>query len=133
MRNNPLSGALYFLRGLRLIFAPGIRAYVIVPLAVNVLLFSALIYFGAARFQGLLDWLLPTWLEWLSLLLMPVFIVVALVIVFFSFSLIGNLIAAPFNGLLAEAVECQLTGAPIPGGGLRKILLDLAHHRRGRG
>ena len=125
MHNNPLSGALYFLRGMRLIFVPGIRAYVIVPLAVNVLLFSALIYFGAARFQQLLDWLLPDWLEWLSLLLMPLFVIVALVIVFFGFSLIGNLIAAPFNGLLAEAVECRLTGVPIPGGGLRKMVLDL--------
>lgn len=59
MQNNPLSGALYFLRGVRLIFAPGIRAYVIVPLAVNIVLFSALIYFGTGQFQTLLDWLLP--------------------------------------------------------------------------
>jgi CysZ protein len=125
MRNNPLAGAVFFLRGMRLIFAPGIRAYVIVPLLVNVLLFSALIYFGAARFRGLLDWLLPDWLEWLTILLLPLFVIAALVIVFFSFSLIGNLIAAPFNGLLAEAVECQITGVPIPGGGLKKMLLEL--------
>jgi CysZ protein len=125
MHNNPLSGAVYFLRGMRLIFAPGIRAYVIVPLLVNVLLFSALIYFGSSEFRRLLDALLPDWLEWLSMLLLPLFVVVALVIVFFSFSLIGNLIAAPFNGLLAEAVECQVTGVPIPGGGLKKMLLEL--------
>jgi CysZ protein len=124
MRNNPISGALYFMRGVRLIFAPGIRAYVAVPLAVNVLLFSALIYFGAGQFQGLLDWLLPDWLDWLAIVLLPLFVIVALVIVFFPFSLAGNLIAAPFNGLLAEAVECHLTGATIPGG-WKKMIADL--------
>ncbi len=125
MQNNPLSGALYFLRGVRLIFAPGIRAYVIVPLAVNIVLFSALIYFGTGQFQTLLDWLLPDWLDWLRWILLPLFVVIALFIVFFTFSLVGNLISAPFNGLLAEAVECHLTGASIPSGNWKKMVADL--------
>jgi CysZ protein len=125
MQNNPISGAMYFFRGVRLIFNPGIRAYVIVPLLVNVLLFSALIYFGAAQFRDLLDYLLPDWLDWLTIVLLPLFVAAALVIVFFTFSLLGNLLAAPFNGLLAEAVECTITGQPIPGGGVKKMLLDL--------
>lgn len=109
MRNNPVSGALYFLRGIRIVFQPGVRRYVIVPLAVNILLFSLLIYYGAGQFQALLDWLLPTWLDWLAVVLLPIFLVIALVIVFFTFSLVGNLVAAPFNGFLAEAVESLLT------------------------
>jgi len=125
MQNNPVSGAVYFLRGMRLIFAPGVRAYVVVPLLVNVLLFGSLIYFGTSRFREWLDWLLPGWLDWLAFLLLPLFVVIALVIVFFTFSLIGNLLAAPFNGLLAEAVECHITGTPIPGGGLKKMMADL--------
>jgi CysZ protein len=125
MGNNPLAGAAFFLRGMRLIFAPGVRAYVIVPLLVNILLFSALIYFGAAQFRDLLDWLLPDWLEWLTWLLLPLFVVVTLIVVFFSFSLVGNLVAAPFNGLLAEAVECHLRGAPAPGSGVKQMILDL--------
>lgn len=125
MQNNPFSGAVYFLRGMRLIFAPGIRAYVIVPLLVNVLLFSALIYFGTAEFRTLLDWLLPGWLDWLAIVLLPIFVISVLIIVFFTFSLIGNLVAAPFNGLLAEAVECHITGTPIPGGGWKKMIADL--------
>ena len=125
MHNNPLSGALYFLRGMRLIFTRGIRAYVLVPLLVNVVLFSAIIYFGAAQFLELLDWLLPDWLDWLTVLLLPLFFITALIVVFFTFSLIGNLVAAPFNGLLAEAVECHITGKPIAGGGWQKMLADL--------
>ena len=125
MRNNPVSGALYFLRGIRLIFAPSLRAYVIVPLLVNVVLFSALIYFGTGQFRELLDWLLPDWLDWLAVVLLPLFILTALVLVFFGFSLVGNLLAAPFNGLLAEAVESHITGVPMPPGGVKKMIADL--------
>ncbi len=125
MRNNPVSGAIYFLRGIRLIFAPGVRAYVVVPLLVNVLLFSAIIYFGTGQFRELLDWLLPDWLDWLAYLLLPLFFLMALIIVFFTFSLVGNLVAAPFNGLLAEAVECHITGAPPPAVGWKKMIADL--------
>ena len=125
MQNNPVSGAIYFLRGVRLVFAPGIRAYVAVPLAVNVIVFSTLIYFGTGQFQALLDWLLPGWLEWLQWILLPLFVVVALFIVFFTFSLVGNLIAAPFNGLLAEAVECRVSGEPVPAGSWKKMVAEL--------
>ncbi len=125
MANNPVSGAIYFVRGIRLIFAPGVRAYVVVPLLVNVLLFSAIIYFGAGQFRELLDWLLPDWLDWLAYLLLPLFFLIAVIIVFFTFSLVGNLVAAPFNGLLAEAVECHITGAPPPAAGWKKMMADL--------
>ena len=127
MRNNPIAGALYFLRGVRLLVVPGIRAYVIAPLAVNIVVFGTLIYFGSGWFGPLLEQLmewLPDWLDWLALVLWPLFFIVVLIIVFFTFSLIGNLIAAPFNGLLAEAVECHLTGTTIPGG-WKKMVADL--------
>jgi CysZ protein len=127
VRNNPIAGALYFLRGVRLLVVPGIRAYVIAPLAVNIVVFSALIYFGSGWFgtllERLMDWL-PNWLDWLALVLWPLFFIAVLIIVFFTFSLVGNLIAAPFNGLLAEAVECHLTGTTIPGG-WKKMIADL--------
>jgi CysZ protein len=125
IRNNPVTGALYFLRGIGLAFKPGVRAYVIVPLAVNILLFSLIIYFGAGQFQQLLDWLLPTWLDWLAVVLLPLFLIVALIIVFFTFSLVGNLIAAPFNGLLAEAVESHLTGEAISGGTWAELVAEV--------
>ena len=130
MKNNPVSGAMYFLRGVRLVFAPGIRVYVLVPLLVNVVLFAAILYFGFGLIGALIDWLLASmgdWLDWLRYLLWPLFAAVALIVVFFTFSLVGNLIAAPFNGLLAEAVECHITGEPIPAGGFRKMLRDLGN------
>lgn len=110
--SNPLAGANYLLRGLKLLLKPGIRAYVIIPLLINCLMFIILINYGAHQFGGMLDHLMqkiPDWLHWLSWLLWLLFGFSILLIVFFSFSLLCNFIGAPFNGLLAEAVEQYLT------------------------
>ena len=115
------SGFRYVIRGFGLINRPGIRRYVAVPLIVNVALFALGIWYAAAQFQTLLQWMtahLPEWLDWLRYLLWPLFVVTVLVVVFYTFTLIANLIAAPFNALLAERLEAQLRGAKSerPGG-----------------
>jgi len=118
MLSDSFSGARFFLRGISLIMQPGIRRFVLIPLSINILIFSALIAVGYQQFGELLDWLLPaeadswwSWLNWLRYLLLPIFFAVAAVIMFFTFSIIANFIGAPFNALLAEAVERHLTGA----------------------
>ena len=113
MHNNPLSGAVYFLRGMGLIFAPGIRAYVIVPLLVNIVLFSAIIYFGAGQFLALLDWMLPDWLDWLTVLLMPLFFVTALIVVFFMVAIATATYLAASAGLLAQSCTGLLPYLPL--------------------
>jgi CysZ protein len=108
------SGARYVVRGFRLITLRGIRRYVIIPLLINFILFGAAIWFGASRFEAFLDWLLPAWLEWARWILWPLFAVTALLVVFYTFTLIANLVGAPFNGLLAEKLEARLTGQTLP-------------------
>ena len=126
MQNNPLiRRAGIFCAACASSSLPGIRAYVVVPLLVNILLFSALIYFGAAQFRELAGLVAAGLARVARFLLLPLFVLVTLIVVFFTFSLVGNLMAAPFNGLLAEAVECQITGAPIPAGGWKQMMLDL--------
>lgn len=113
MRNNPITGASYLLRGLGLIVKPGIRRFVVAPLIINSAVFALFVYFlflGTARFSALLEGWLPDWLDWLQFLLWPLFMIAALLMIVFGFTLVGNLIAAPFNGFLAEAVEQHLTG-----------------------
>src|SRR5690606_40379990 len=45
----------------------------------------------------------------------PLFVALVLLIVFFTFTLLANLIAAPFNGFLAEKVEVVVRGEdPFP-------------------
>ena len=116
MIKNSITGAGYFFRGLSLIGQPGIRLFVIIPLILNIVIFGLLIAYGYQQFGDLLDWLLPdedswlSWLNWLRWILIPIFVSVAAVAVFFLFTIVANLVGAPFNSLLAEAVEHHLTG-----------------------
>jgi uncharacterized protein involved in cysteine biosynthesis len=106
-------GALFLVRGFQLLTRPGLRRYVAVPLAVNLLVFGLGIWAGAAGFDVLMDRLrasIPGWLAWLEWLLWPLFVLALLIVVFYTFTLVANLLAAPFNGLLAEQAERIITG-----------------------
>ncbi len=114
-----IAGARYLLRGFSLINKKGIRPFAYIPMAINTLLFSFAIWFGVNQFDGWITTLMPTWLpDWLSSVLMwiiwPVFAALIILIVFFTFSIIANILAAPFNGALAEAVELNLSGQSAP-------------------
>jgi CysZ protein len=129
MSSNPARGAGFMLQGLRLITRPGLRRFVLVPLAVNIVIFAGAIWGGAAWFAVLMERLeasVPDWLNWLDWLLWPIFALALLVIVFYGFTLVANLIAAPFNGLLAEKTEALLTGRPLADAGdYRKLVKEL--------
>lgn len=136
MAVNPVSGPAYLLEGMRLIARPGLRRFVAIPLAINILVFAAALYWGISRFEGLIAWLhsllptLPDWLAWLERgldwILWPLFILLAVVLVFQGFTLIANLIAAPFNGLLAEKVANHLRGgSPDSEAGMGQVLTTL--------
>ncbi|RRJ85370.1 sulfate transporter CysZ [Aestuariirhabdus litorea] len=104
-------GGSAFLAGFGLLTRPGLRGFVVVPLLINIVLFSLLIYVASDQFstwvQRALDWL-PEWLSFLDWLMWPLFALTIVVILFFSFTIVANLIAAPFNGLLSEVCERQL-------------------------
>ena len=129
MAVNPFSGAGYLIEGMKLITQPGLRRFVLIPLLVNVLVFSAAIWYGITWFESFLVWMqsrIPAWLQWLDWILWPLFILALLILVFYSFTLVANLLASPFNGLLAEKVELHLTGRPLnEGGGWTKALVEL--------
>ncbi len=108
-----LSGPNYLGEGFKLILRPGLRRFVILPLSVNLLLFISLIGLAARQFEQLIETFMPSlpdWLGFLSYLLWPLFALLVLVILFFSFTLMANLLAAPFNGFLAEKVEGVVRG-----------------------
>jgi len=110
---NPLTGLNYFLQGVKLVRLPSLRRYVIVPLLVNIVLFVVLIALGITQFNALIEQLmpkLPDWLQWLTTLLEIFVIAGTLLVAFYTFSLVANLIAAPFNSALALAVERHLRG-----------------------
>ena len=115
-----VSGPRYLLQGYRLIFRPGLRRFFLIPLLVNVLVFAGLVWLFIDQFEALLDWFLPTvdrwWAQLARGLLWFIFAVAASVFMFFTFTLAANLIAAPFNGWLAERVAYVLdkNNMPVP-------------------
>jgi len=120
MLGQPLTGAAGLLRGLQLISAPGLRRFVIIPVAINIVVFTLSVWVLVQQFSPMVDsWIsyLPSWLDWLQWLFWLVFALAAILVVFYTFALLANLIASPFNGLLAEAVEKHLTGQPLPDSG----------------
>lgn len=112
---NPANGFAYLAKGLKLALSPGLRRFVIVPVLINIIVFSTLIWFGFDQFEQLMQWLLPedSWYSFIRWLLWPLFAIAVLLIVFYTFTVIANLIAAPFNALLAERCEQKLTGQAI--------------------
>ncbi|THF72036.1 MAG: sulfate transporter CysZ, partial [Methylophaga nitratireducenticrescens] len=114
-----IQGSRYLLSGFKLINQPGVRRFAFIPIVINTLLFAGAIWFGISQFDYWMTQLTPTWLpEWLSNALMwilwPLFAILIVLIVFFTFSILANIVAAPFNGLLAEAVEKRLSNQPPP-------------------
>lgn len=105
--------------GWQLIWSPGLRRYVCLPLLINVLVFASLGWLlfgtfnewmsGLSFFERFSDvWLIGTLQSLFKFLAGAVLIIVLL----FSFTLVANFIGAPFNSLLAEKVEARLSGMP---------------------
>lgn len=124
--NNVHLSAVCLLRGLRLLAKPGLRHFVGIPLLINLVLYSIALAGGIYYFSAFIDWLLPAWLDFLSWLLWPIFGLSFLLIVYFTFTLLANLIGAPFYGRLAEKTIVLQTGRPLPEAGdpLSKALVS---------
>lgn len=119
-------GIAYVPQGFHLLTAPGLRRFVLLPIAINVVVFAALLWWGAGWFHTLLMWLLPSitpaqhsgafgqllmflegtirWLLW------PIFLLAAVVVMFYTFTALANLIGSPFNSRLSARVEQRATG-----------------------
>lgn len=100
----------YFFQGLRLIFVSGMKRYVIIPLIINITIFSLGLWVGITWFNRFLAQMLPDWLSWAEFILWPLFAISYFLIVFYAFAILVNVIAAPFNGFLAEKIESYLNG-----------------------
>lgn len=93
---------------------PRLLPYIIIPFLINVTVFSGAVYLGLDFFATtVVDqipfgdawyWAVLYWLIWILAL------IVTAVLVFFTFTVVGNLIASPFNDLLSERTEEMLVG-----------------------
>jgi len=124
----PVSGIGYLLKGMKLLCHPKLRFFAVIPLLINTLIFAVAFWF---LFTAIINWIdsyiagLPDFFSWLSYLFWP-FLAVSILFSFsFLFSAVANLIAAPFNGLLAEKTENLLTNSEFSGANFSSLIQDL--------
>lgn len=124
--DNPVAAGLhYFVIGWRLVWQRQLLPFVLLPIAINSVVMVGLIWLFFDHIGKLLDAMLPTWLEWLSIVLIPLIFIMILVLFYFTFTTFANFIAAPFNALLAEKVEKKLTGKAIEEMSMAAFLKDV--------
>ena len=122
----PLRGSGYLREGWQRIRQPGLRRFLVIPLLLNLTLFLALISWGVRQFNYWMDRLmphLPEWAAFVEWLLWPLFALVVLLVLFFGFSIVANLIASPFYGFLAEKIAEQERGLVSPATSWQEILM----------
>lgn len=106
-----MKGPRSLIRGFELLLTPGLKRFVLVPIAVNLAVFVVLVTLLIGALGG---WVvsaanfLPSYLDWLTWLIQPLAFLMALVLFVFGFTVINGFIAAPFYGVLAEKVEAHL-------------------------
>lgn len=93
---------------------PRLLRYIVIPFLINALVFSAAVYLGLDFFGSTVVEYIPRGEAWywsvIYWLLWVVAVLLTAVLVFFSFTVVGNLLASPFNDLLSERVEEVLSG-----------------------
>lgn len=124
-QNQFAAGLGYFVAGWRLLAQRQLLPFVILPVVINSVLMIGLIWLFFANIGTWLEAMLPSYLEWLSVVLIPLLFIMLLVLFYFTFTMLANFIAAPFNALLAEKVEQQLTGEKLTEMGIAALLADL--------
>ncbi len=111
-----MNGFLAVFRGVALMFRPGLKRFIWIPILVNSLLLIGIAWAASSYFGVVLDQLLPqdSWLSWFRWLLWPLFAIAYGLFVFYGFTALANIIASPFNSLLAARIESMLANQPLP-------------------
>jgi CysZ protein len=111
--NNPLLALQCAAQGLKLLGHKELRKFLLWPLLINFLLYTAALVLSYFYIGDLIEQFIPAWLHWLNWILWPLFFICFFAGSFFTFTLLGNLIAAPFYGLLARRAAELVGGEPI--------------------
>lgn len=104
--NNPLFALSCLLEGVKMLTHKDLRKYLLIPLFINMVLYTGAFVLGYHTVSTLIHQFIPDWLSWLSWILWPLFFISFLLIGFFTFTLLANLIAAPYySQLSAKTLE----------------------------
>lgn len=106
--NSFTRGMFYPIKGLRYLGTKGLKRYILLPILFNFILFAALFYFIHHYWLPYSDRYLnqlPSWLSFLHGVFFIVFLASFFLLFLSMFTVLFNVIAAPFNGLLAEKAQ----------------------------
>jgi CysZ protein len=129
--NNPLLALEFLIKGLKLLPDPKLRSLIIIPILINIVLYSIALALGYYYVEELINQFIPNWLQWLNWILLPLFFIIFFVASFFSFTVLANLIASPFYGILAARTQALISGeaqvieqpiAKVMAGELKRVL-----------
>ena len=108
----------YLLQGLKVLSNPGYRRFIFIPLLANLVFFILLTTFMFGVFSDSVLWVtdwLPSWMNFMGWFIWFILGSVFFIVYGFSFSIITNIFAAPFNGMLAEKIQRDM-GMDLPKG-----------------
>jgi CysZ protein len=108
--NNPALAIGYLFKGLALLTSAPLRSFIIIPVLINVVLYSAALILGYYYVADLINQFIPSWLHWLNWLLWPLFFISFFIAGFFTFTVLANLLAAPFYGKLSAKTAAIING-----------------------
>ena len=99
--NNPLLAIGFLFKGFKLLVRPELRKFVVIPLLINVVLYSVALVLGYFYISDLIGHFITDRLAWLSWVLWPLFFISFFIAAFFTFTVLANILAAPFYGTLS--------------------------------
>ena len=127
-KNQLFTGFRYLTLGLGMLLKPGMKRFVFIPIIANCIVFIFLTLSLLNHFSEIQLWfasLFPDWwiLSYIVAFLSGLFIFFILLIYGYSFTVLTNIIAAPFYGRLAEKIEEHVTGTAIPNESIISMVL----------
>lgn len=108
--NNPVLAIGFLFKGLSLLTAPGLRKFIVIPVLINLVLYSGALLLSYYYISDLIDQFIPGWLHWLSWILWPLFFISFFIAGFFTFTIFANMLAAPFYGKLSAKTLAMVSG-----------------------
>lgn len=107
---NPFIAVGFLLRGIKLLTNPKLRILILIPILINIVLYSVALALGYYYVDMLIARFIPESLQWLSWILWPLFFISFFVAGFFTFTILANLIASPFYGILSARTLAVISG-----------------------
>lgn len=107
-----VSGFLLPFQSIGLLFQANVRLYVFLPLFFNIILFVSMAWVAGSYFDAFMDLYLQegTWLDFFRPILWVVFALFYILLLFYGFTIIANILSAPFNAVLSARIEQYIAG-----------------------